>query len=225
MKRSVLPARRKAAKTASKEKAAAQRRQRRKANLADTDYVEDPETYEDDAESNDDSELRSGLSEVVRIRRGADKLAPLFRWARDRVKNLPRRDRLSHMKSVLPPGTIGDHAVGHLAQLDEFENPEDLTYNWDRAKYKAMEHDRDLVRRKFKNTLKDAIDEGFHKDVNILAKACALSPLTRAEDFAAWFDDNWNRRKWPDPVIALTLEGRALQEVANTVRLDFLPPV
>ncbi|MCO4745256.1 MAG: hypothetical protein KC912_10750 [Proteobacteria bacterium] len=59
-------------------------------------------------------EDREAIRQVVWRRRAADKLNPFIRWAKARTANLPVESRISRMRSVLPDGLIGEHAVSHL---------------------------------------------------------------------------------------------------------------
>jgi hypothetical protein len=47
-------------------------------------------------------------------RRRADKVAPLVRWGRVQVGDLDGDTALARLRSMLPPGVIGAHAVSHL---------------------------------------------------------------------------------------------------------------
>jgi hypothetical protein len=54
-------------------------------------------------------------------RRAADKLAHFERWAARVTKGMRKEDRLSAMRSLLPEGLIGEHALSHLRFLPEFD--------------------------------------------------------------------------------------------------------
>ena len=76
----------------------------------------------DDAEwslANAASRRRSELWEAINDRRAADKIAPLERWAPKAVAHLAPQDRLPTLRSWLPDGVIGWHAMSHISFLDE----------------------------------------------------------------------------------------------------------
>lgn len=66
------------------------------------------------------------IAMLVRWRRAADKLNHFERWAVQVTKQMPLEDRIGHMRSVLPGGLVGDHAMSHLRRLPEL-NPAPLT--------------------------------------------------------------------------------------------------
>lgn len=61
----------------------------------------------------------------VRERRDADKLSHFEKWAVHTTKDIPDpRERVVKMRAMLPKGLIGDHAMTHLENYDEFRtNP------------------------------------------------------------------------------------------------------
>lgn len=61
---------------------------------------------------------------AVRDRRGADKVAPLIRWADAQIPEGTYPDEAYvMMKAMLPPGLIGDHAMTHLDDVLPERNP------------------------------------------------------------------------------------------------------
>ncbi|MGE6756816.1 hypothetical protein ACQKGO_02285 [Corallococcus interemptor] len=66
---------------------------------------------------------RKEIGQEVRWRRDGDKVKPFIRWATARTSGLRREDRLSHVRSLLPRGVIGEHALGHVKDTDAFEDP------------------------------------------------------------------------------------------------------
>ncbi|RKG60859.1 hypothetical protein D7X30_08100 [Corallococcus sp. AB011P] len=66
---------------------------------------------------------RKEISMEVRWRRDGDKVMPFIRWATARTRELRREDRLSHVRSLLPRGVIGEHALGHVEHTTAFEDP------------------------------------------------------------------------------------------------------
>lgn len=76
----------------------------------------DPLDFEGDLTWRD----RGEMDLMVGLRRAADKVGPLLRWAevtiaRDPVlRDASPSDREVHFASLLPPGLIGQHAISHL---------------------------------------------------------------------------------------------------------------
>lgn len=66
---------------------------------------------------------RPELRMEVWWRRGGDKTMPFVRWATARTRGMRREDRLSHVRSLLPRGVIGEHALGHLEGALAFRDP------------------------------------------------------------------------------------------------------
>ena len=116
MSRSVLPSTR--PRSARREKARLSRGARRGARAQLTSLLHDLEEWED----------CPGLEEVspqdrwrmVSSRRGADKVNPFIRWATEKTRDVPRDLRLAHVRGLLPPGLIGDHARSHLNRDEHF---------------------------------------------------------------------------------------------------------
>jgi hypothetical protein len=73
------------------------------------------------------------IREMVRDRRAADKLNHFERWAVRSTMDIPVPNRLSHLRSVLPDGLIGDHAVSHLRWIDEIVPPAEHDWRYHRS--------------------------------------------------------------------------------------------
>lgn len=84
----------------------------------------DLESADDCPDLDADSALE--MRHVVWRRRAADKVNPFQRWARAVTADLPREQRLTHVRGVLPQGLIGEHALSHLSRDEHFENPQEL---------------------------------------------------------------------------------------------------
>lgn len=63
------------------------------------------------------------IRDAVNWRRGGDKVNPFIRWATVRTRELRREDRLSHVRSLVSKGVIGEHALGHLEDTAAFRDP------------------------------------------------------------------------------------------------------
>ncbi len=119
MARSLLPSKNR--EPARKSRAVMHRAERRRSRMEAAQLARDPEASEDLALLDDGTagEMRG----LVAWRRAGDKLGPFIRWACATTRELPRMSRLSHIRSRVPRGVIGDHALGHLAWRKEFEHP------------------------------------------------------------------------------------------------------
>ncbi len=65
----------------------------------------------------------NGIKTVVRERRDADKLGPIMRWAEaiaPEIGDTPA-ERWVALRSMLPPGVIGWHAMTHIENIEEYE--------------------------------------------------------------------------------------------------------
>lgn len=118
------------------------------------------------------------IRRLVFWRRGGDKLRHFERWAVAITADLPHEDRLSHMRSILPAGLIGDHAMSHLRLLPEL-NPAPPQYWYfgpaeaarRRATRIAAAHER---RRRLVAACEAAIEDGQHRAINTALK-CVTS--------------------------------------------------
>lgn len=87
--------------------------------IAREDWDNDSDLYNLDPQRN---KSYQGIKVVVRERRGADKVAPLMRWAEanaDKLGSTPQ-ERYAKLRSMLPPNVIGWHAMTHVEIIDEF---------------------------------------------------------------------------------------------------------
>lgn len=131
MIRSILPS--KSRKSARANLAGAKRRHRSRVNQNLNKYrgaylTEAEDIYDEDGfdyNSYPDEEI----SEFVWERRNGDKDAPLVRWAAAQVQDIRLKDRLSHIRAMLPDNTIGRHAADHCRWDDAFWIP-DTSYWW-----------------------------------------------------------------------------------------------
>ncbi|WP_043321001.1 hypothetical protein [Corallococcus coralloides] len=86
---------------------------------------------------------RKAISMEVRWRRDGDKVMPFIRWATARTRELRREDRLSHVRSLLPRGVIGEHALGHVEHTTAFEDPIEKAWRnryWRRSEQHRKTH-------------------------------------------------------------------------------------
>ena len=94
-----------------------------------------PATYENWDERGDARQYADAeISWTVRRRRSGDKLAHFIRWAIVVSADLPVEDRLPYIRSLLPDGLIGRHAMSHLA--------------WEPELVPLQEHNRRLLTRR-----------------------------------------------------------------------------
>jgi hypothetical protein len=74
----------------------------------------------------------------VRWRRDGDKLNHFIRWAIATTADVPIDDRLSQLRSMLPGGLIGDHAMTHLAREPQLRRL--LEHEWRRVRVRPSVH-------------------------------------------------------------------------------------
>ena len=115
MARSILPS---TWKGAARRRAGLHRAERRGANVVMHLLARDPDCWEDETQSL--HTCAPLISQMVDRRRGADKLNHFEHWAVERTRDLPLEQRLDSLRSVMPPGVIGEHALGHLKWRVEF---------------------------------------------------------------------------------------------------------
>ena len=114
MARSILPSRWRGA---PKSRAFIHRSVRRQVGQSLRLLTVDPGKWDDGVEFGEEAELEVGT--FVSRRRGADKLNHFERWAVERTRELPKVERLGHLRGLLPRGLIGEHAMTHLKQRPE----------------------------------------------------------------------------------------------------------
>ena len=66
------------------------------------------------------------IKEAMWARRGHDKLGPFLRWAVEVTRHTEPEERLNALRRLLPPNTIGRHALQHAGFLDHFSGHRDL---------------------------------------------------------------------------------------------------
>lgn len=99
-----------------------------------------------------DADSTRKMRRVVRDRRSGDKVNPFLRWARSVTADLPRDERLKHVRGLMPRGLIGDHALSHLSWDEHFETA-------------AEQMVREARRRRWSRP-----PQGFHFDRGLLAE-------------------------------------------------------
>lgn len=123
MARSILPSRWRGA---GKLRAFIHRSARREVSQSLHLLARDPEAWDDGVELGEHARLE--LPHLVSRRRGSDKLNHFERWAVERTRELPKPSRLGHLRSLLPGGLIGQHALLHLGRRYELAEHEDLPW-------------------------------------------------------------------------------------------------
>lgn len=132
MARSILPARWR--KKWRNERALVHRESRR-ANRENLRALQrDPDSWDDGGEHIDDSATEVRM--VMNCRRDCDKLNHFQRWAVERTKTMPVDARLSHLRSLLPGGLIGQHAMLHLEVNGSLhvESEHERRWRWERPR-------------------------------------------------------------------------------------------
>ena len=123
MARSILPSR---SRKGQAYRASIHRSARRQVSLSLRQLARDPSAWDDGVDLGEEAELE--LPQFVSRRRGQDKLNHFERWAIERTKEMPKEHRLGHLRSLLPRGLIGEHAMVHLKHRDELNVHRFRTY-------------------------------------------------------------------------------------------------
>lgn len=132
MVRSILPSKR--AKGAKDDKDRIHREYRRAAKVDVHKMEVDPEEYDEYSYSDEKRSYRRDIKSVVNRRREADNIKPLMRWAPKVTKGKPDK-RVAQLRAMMPKNTIGEHAIGHVKYLDQFENENERKAREGRYKY------------------------------------------------------------------------------------------
>jgi hypothetical protein len=114
MARSILPSR---SRKGQAYRASIHRSMRREVNLSLRRLERDPSEWDEGVEFGEGPARE--LPSFVSQRRGQDKLNHFERWAIERTKEMPKEHRLGHLRSLLPGGLIGQHAMLHLKHREE----------------------------------------------------------------------------------------------------------
>ena len=114
MARSILPSR---SRKGQAHRASIHRMIRREVKHSLRRLERDPSEWDDGLEFGEEAALE--IPAFVSGRRGQDKLNHFERWAIERTKEMPKEHRLGHLRSLLPRGLIGEHAMVHLKHRDE----------------------------------------------------------------------------------------------------------
>jgi len=197
MARSILPSR---YRSPGKHLALAKRANRNQIRAELRHLVKHPDLMEDAWDERMD--LRAypdvEIAWIVRWRRGGDKLAHFQRWAIATTKDMPIENRLSYLRTVLPDGLIGDHAMSHLRDLPELNpHPRWRRYSIDahRAFLAKRRADEVARRARLARAIVCAIEHGQHKAMNSALKDQgqhdeeAKPPLIAGADIAAFVNE------------------------------------
>jgi hypothetical protein len=162
MARSILPS--KAPRSARHDLAAVKRHHRRTVR-ADLRALR-TEAYDDTSYDLTRTADRQ-INQIRRDRRSRDKLNHFERWAVEVTKHMPVEDRLGWLRSVLPGGLIGDHAMSHLRQIPELRAHEEWRWWRTWAEVQAARHARRRRRRaRLATDLRRALEHGGHRAIN-----------------------------------------------------------
>lgn len=123
MSRSLLPSTR--SKGARDDKAAVKRATRHNIRTELHKVAVDPDYY-DESHTDFAAYPEHEIREVVYERRVADKTGPFERWAAAITEDVNQDSRLTYVKSLVPEGVIGDHAISHLEWKTHFASKAEL---------------------------------------------------------------------------------------------------
>ncbi|WNG20986.1 hypothetical protein [Cystobacter fuscus] len=137
MARSLLPSVNREAARAGR--AAIHRAHRRHFRVEMNRLVRDPESF--DERAGFDAQPVVEIRQLMRHRRSGDKVAPFIRWATARARSISRESRLSHIRALVPRGLIGEHALVHIREREEFQSLEEF----ERWKARRSSHPRSFL--------------------------------------------------------------------------------
>lgn len=126
---------------------------------------------------------RDDFAELVADRRGADKTAPLVRWALHHARTSPKLcgasldEQVDYFRQLLPDNTIGRHALSHIALPLELAHP-DSTWRWSGRFYRPLP-DRGAPIEPLVRVLYEA---GYHRELNHRLKTVGLLTLAGVAD-------------------------------------------
>ncbi|EPX61503.1 hypothetical protein D187_001286 [Cystobacter fuscus DSM 2262] len=179
MARSLLPSVNREAARAGR--VAIHRAHRRQFRVEMNRLVRDPESF--DERAGFDAQPVVDIRQLMGHRRSGDKVAPFIRWATARARSIPRESRLSHIRALVPRGLIGDHALAHIREREEFQSPEEV----ERRRARRSSHQRSfLLDRGEQATLLHALlhAPGGHRVFNQWLKARHL--LHSRQELKGW---------------------------------------
>jgi len=174
MGRSLLPSTR--SKGARDDKAAVKRTARHNIREELDKVALDPDYY-DDANTDFEADTNHEIREVVHDRRNGDKTGPFERWSVAITKKVDQDSRLTYVKSILPKGVIGDHALTHIEWKDHFSTRAELELEKNiklnreegrtRNRYAKKKANRRLTRDEEVDTLRKIVEDGrLHRELN-----------------------------------------------------------
>jgi len=137
-----------------------------------------------------------GTHDFVQHRRIKDKVGPFSRWAERVTKDLPKENRLPHLRALLPNTLIGEHALSHVEWKSHFDasfpgvGANNNTHHTSRSS--SVDKDVEWVRAQLR------CDLNFHTRLNRALKAAHRTT------FLYWRD---GRKEAVGPTRARTLSG------------------
>ncbi|MCB9762670.1 MAG: hypothetical protein H6739_22915 [Alphaproteobacteria bacterium] len=186
MARSILPSKRR--KRARWDQTRVKRRARSKMRQIVREARHDPEGVHERHDLR--WEPKGDIRQCVQSRRYADKVEPLIRWATAVTADMPEPDRRSYLKSVLPDGVIGEHALFHLEGFAFDSDRQAWRVAWEarRRRQQALErHRRDRREGLLGGALGDpALLALFNHH---LATRHAICTWVTGERLERWFDE------------------------------------
>jgi hypothetical protein len=112
------------------------------------------------------------INQIRRRRRARDKLNHFEHWAVRAMRDIPIEDRLGWLRSVLPAGLIGDHAMSHLRRIPELDPHAEVRYPWRFEGSDAWVAARRARRRHLAAGLRLALERpGGHRAINLALRS------------------------------------------------------
>lgn len=84
------------------------------------------------------------IKDSMWMRREADKVAPIIRWAEKKVQDIRPEDRLSWLQARMPNNLAVRHAISHIKYSDAFPDENPYEYGW-RQYYRMTDEERAWV--------------------------------------------------------------------------------
>lgn len=167
------------------------------------DVIEEWEYGYDDLEHCWTPRYMPGYDVIVFDRRGSDKLNHFEHWAERITASMDPDDRMDYMRSLLPPGMIGDHALSHLRWMDpQWERQSE----WRRNFYNTKEAIARQNKRDFYQAICDKVNAQIEEAIeHMMITPQILKKWNHAMDHFTWLEEERYRRaakrmqEWSSP--------------------------
>jgi len=158
----------------------------------------------------------NGIKTIVYERRNGDKVAPLIRWAEVIANGMEMDQARRWLRSLLPDGIIGWHAMTHL----EFSVLDDEQWRFWMRSYNSS---RPTMAERLESLVRFALETGRHKGFNASLRRSAVTHIMNHAPSRGPFDTDFDfRRKLRDYERSMAIPKRCAypnrwQKVPNYV--------